>query len=170
MTPQALVRLEKKLAEPASKWTKEDEPFVTRITGGKTYTTEERAVIEAAALVQSFQHRQDLLRDSLSVAQVAKVLGVSRQTPHDRAAAGTLLAVLDKGSWKFPSWQFDADGPNAIVVGLPEVLRALDASPLAKVGWLSRPNRTWDGKTPLQALKEGKLEGVINEARTVGVS
>lgn len=170
MTPQALDRLEKKLEQPASKLTKADEQFVARIARGKTYTAEERAVIEAAALVQSFQHRQELLRESLSVAQVAKVLGVSRQTPHDRVAAGTLLAVLDKGSLRFPSWQFDSNGPNGVLAGLPEVLRALDVSPLAKLAWLTTPNRAWDVKTPLQMLQEGELAAVLSEARAVGVS
>lgn len=170
MTPQTLASLEKRLQEPGPKLTAKDRQFVARITGGKSYTAEESGVLEAAALVQSFQHRQELLRDALSVAQVAKVLGVSRQTPHDRVSAGTLLGVLDKGSWRFPQWQFAANGPNGVVAGLPDVIRALDVSPLAKVAWLTQPNRSFGGNTPLQMLKEGRADAVIAEARAVGVS
>lgn len=170
MTPQTLASLEKRLQKPGPKLTAKDREFVARITGRKTYTDEESAVLEAAALVQSFQHRQELLRDTLSVAQVAKVLGVSRQTPHDRVSAGTLLGVLDKGSWQFPSWQFDASGPNGVVAGLPGVIRALDVSPLAKIAWLTKSNRSFAGKTPLQVLKAGDADAVLAEAHAVGVS
>jgi len=169
MPPQTLANLEKRLEQPVPRLSTEDQAFIARITGGKEYSAEESAVLEAAALVRSFQHREELLRDSLSVAQVAKALGVSRQTPHDRARAGTLLGVLDKGAWRFPRWQFDADGPNGVIGGLPEVLEALDVSPLAKVAWLTQPNRSLGSKSPLQMLEAGKVEAVLAEARAVGV-
>ncbi len=170
MPPQTLAILEKRLDQPAAQASGEDQAFVTRITGGKTYSAEEAAVLEAAALVRSFQRRQELLRDSLSVAQVAKALGVSRQTPHDRARAGTLLGILDNGTWRFPRWQFDPDEPNAVVRALPQVLAALEVSPLAKAAWLTQPNRALGNSSPLQTLKAGNVAAVLAEARAVAAT
>jgi hypothetical protein len=83
---------------------------------------------------------------------------------------GTLLAVLDRGVWRFPAWQFDPEGPDGVVEGLPEVLRALEVSPLAKASWLVRPNQYLEGRTPLAALKEGRVEAVRSAAEAVGAS
>jgi CheY-like chemotaxis protein len=122
-----------------------------------------KRVLEAA-----FRERERLLRDSLSTQEVASLLGVTRQTPHDRAKQRTLLAVEDKNQQRFPPWQFDAFDDNGVVNGLPEVLRALAASPLAQARWLTSTSPVFEGRTPLQALKEGEVERVVNEARGVG--
>ncbi|MGH3147230.1 MAG: hypothetical protein ACRDTR_15645, partial [Rubrobacter sp.] len=102
--------------------------------------------------------------------QVANLLDTTRQTPHDRVRSGTLLAVFDRGVWRFPAWQFDPEGPDGVIEGLPDVLQALHASPLAKASWLVRPNQYLEGRTPLETLKEGLKEPVKNAAETVGIS
>ena len=99
---------------------------------------------------------------------MAKLLGTSRQTPHDRIKSQTLLGVLDKGTYRFPAWQFDPEGPDGVIDGLPEVLRVLEVSDFAKLNWLMRPNPFLDGLTPLVALKQGQKERVIREAAAVG--
>ena len=105
---------------------------------------------------------------SLSAPEVATLLGTSRQTPHDRARAGTLLGVLDRGALRFPRWQFDPQGEDGVVGGLPEVLDALRLSPFGKAYWLSRPNPYLGDRSPVEALKEGELQGVRNLAESVG--
>ena len=109
-------------------------------------------------------------KSSLSGPQAAQMLGRPRQTPHDRVRAGTLLAVRERGGLRFPRWQFDPDGPDGILAGLPQVLKALDISPLAKVSWLVRANPFLQGRSPVQALKSGELEAVLVRARGVGVT
>ena len=99
---------------------------------------------------------------------MAGLLGTTRQTPHDRAGKGKLLAVMDQGRLRFPAWQFDPDGPDGVVAGLSDVLRALDASPLGKASWLTRPNPYLEGRPPLQALRDGDLARVLDQARAVG--
>lgn len=118
--------------------------------------------------MRSFARRRELLAGALTASQVAKLLKTSRQTPHDRLTAGTLLAVMDQGAWRFPSWQFDPDGENGVVPGLPAVIRALRVSPIAKVIWLTRPNPALDGETPLACLKAGQTERVVALAHAVG--
>ena len=144
--------------------------LVADLTGGREYGRQERSALEMAALARSFKRRRELLEGSLSASQVAELLGTTRQTPHDRVKGGTLLAVLDRGAWRFPAWQFDPEGPDGGVEGLPEVLRALHASPLAKVSWFVRPNPYLGGRTPLEALREGQVEAVRSAAEAVGTS
>lgn len=128
----------------------------------------QRAEIEVRALKRYFDERRRMLDGSLSVDQVAALLGTSRQTPHDRAKARTLLAVPDGGRLRFPAWQFDADGPNGVIEGLPAVLRALRIGALAAVRWLTLPNAVLDKRTPLAALRAGDVDRVVAEAAGVG--
>ncbi|MDI3340781.1 MAG: DUF2384 domain-containing protein [Sphaerobacter sp.] len=141
---------------------------IDALTGGRRFTAAERAEAEIDVLMRSFARRRELLAGALTASQVARLLGTSRQTSHDRLAAGTLLAVMDQGAWRFPVWQFDPEGENGVVPGLPAVIRALRVSPLAKISWLTRPNPILDGETPLACLKAGQVERVVALARAVG--
>lgn len=135
---------------------------------GRTFTHEERMQLELDSLFHYFQRRRQLLEGSLTASQVAKLLGTSRQTPHDRLKARTLLGVLDGGVLRFPVWQFDPQGPDGVIDGLPDVLRTLQVSDFAKLNWLVRPNPVLDSLTPVQALQQGHKERVIHEASGVG--
>ena len=142
--------------------------LAARITGGKTYTASERAGLEAAALARSFALRREVLAGSLSAPDVATLLGTSRQTPHDRTRAGTLLGILDRGALRFPAWQFDPQGEDGVVAGLPEVLGALRLSHFGKAYWLSRPNPYLADWSPIEVLRDGDLEAVKSLAESVG--
>jgi hypothetical protein len=145
--------------------------LVADLTGGREYGRQERSALEMAALARSFKRRRELLEGSLSASQVADLLGTTRQTPHDRVKGGALLAVLDRGVWRFPAWQFDPEGPDGVIEGLGEVLRALHASPLAKASWFVRPNPYLEGRTtPLEVLREGQVGAVRSAAEAVGTS
>ena len=78
--------------------------------------------------------------------------------------AGLLLGILDNNLWKFPEWQFDPEGPNGVVKGLPEVLDTLKCGTFAKISWLAGPNAVFDGLRPIDALKMGRIDEVIHEA------
>jgi hypothetical protein len=160
--------LEQALPPPPS--VRERTPLLQALSGGRITTAKERLALESANLARYFQHRQELLRDSLSAVEVARLLGTSRQTPHDRVKAATLLAVRERGGLRFPRWQFDPAGPNGVLPGFVPVLRALDVSPLAQVSWFVRPNPTLEGRTPLEALRAGEGERLVPLARGVGVS
>jgi hypothetical protein len=144
--------------------------LVADLSGGREYGRHERSTLQMAALARSFKRRRELLEGSLTASQVAELLGISRQRPHDRVKGATLLAVLDRGAWRFPPWQFDPEGPDGVVEGLPEVLRALHASPLAKASWFVRPNPYLQGRTPFEALRKGQIEAVRSAAETVEAS
>jgi hypothetical protein len=131
---------------------------------------EEQRELENSALKNFFDWRQELLATSYTASEVAKLLGAkSRQTPHDRRKNKSLIAIQDNSVWKFPKWQFDPIGPDGVIPGLPEVLKALDVPDFSKISWLTRPNPELNGCTPIQVLKKGQKDRVINEAQAVGV-
>ena len=161
-------RIERALESPEVP--EERRELVAELTGGREYGRQEKSALEMATLARSFRRRKELLEGALTAPKVAKLLDTTRQTPHDRVRSGTLLAVLDRGVWRFPAWQFDPEGPDGVVEGLPDVLQMLHTSPLAKASWLVRPNQYLEGRTPLETLKEGRKEAVRSAAERVGAS
>ena len=80
-----------------------------------------------------------------------------------------MLGVKDRGVYKYPLWQFDPEGDDGVINGLPEVLAALDVSNFTKLNWLNKPHLAFEGKTPIEMLKKGEIESVVTEARAVGI-
>jgi len=129
----------------------------------------EQQAMELAALINFFNYRKNLLSGSISATKAAEMLGVSRTTIHERIRTGQLLGIVDNNVMKMPPWQFDAQGPNGAVNGLPEVLAVLPCNVLSKISWLSSSNAIFGNQRPIDVLKIGQLQEVINEARAVEV-
>lgn len=125
--------------------------------------------LELGALQQRFALRRQVLSRTLAADEVAELLQTrSRQTAHDRAKAGTLLAIRDNGRLRFPICQFDPEGPDGVAPGLAEVLQALHLPALAKAAWLERPHPALEGQLPIARLKQGELDGVLAAAQRAG--
>jgi hypothetical protein len=143
--------------------------FLEQITDSIDISDEEHKSRVKANLDRNLGRRDELLQGAMSAPEVAKLLRTSRQTPHDRVKSRSLLSIKDKGKWLFPVWQFDEEGSDRVVEGLPEVLRILSAnsamSTYAQMSWLKRPNKRLGGLEPINALKSGKLDAVVREAR-----
>jgi hypothetical protein len=134
-------------------------------TGEPMPSEPEQALLAIQSLLQFFEARRDLLDGALTAPQAAQLLGVSRQTPLNRVKDNTLLAVLDRGAYRFPVWQFDPQGEDGVLPGLPDVLDALEPQqPFAKLIWLRRPNSTLEGRQPLELLRDRELEPLIDAA------
>ncbi|WP_052056049.1 hypothetical protein [Myxosarcina sp. GI1] len=120
------------------------------------------------------QRRQDLLKDSLTSTQVADLMGWQHhKTASDRLKANTLIGVKDRGVYKFPLWQFDPEGEDGIVDGLPELLSRLNISNFRRINWLSQPMAAFDNLTPIEVLKKGDpndIADLLIEADGVGVA
>ncbi len=150
---------------------KVEEQSLAEAIVGKTYSAEETKELEILNLMNSFAERAKLLQNTISTTEVAKLLSCrSRQTPLDRVKNQTLIAVKDNGQWKYPLWQFDPKGEDGVVDGLPKTIQTLQVSNLAKVSWLTRPNPIFDNITPLEMLKKGQVQQVIDEAVGVGLT
>ena len=134
-------------------------------TGEEIASPEEQAHLGFRSLLSLFEARHMLLDEALTAPQVAKLLRSSRQTPLNRVRNNTLLGVQVNGVWRFPTWQFDAEGDHGVIRGLPQVLRALEPQePFAKLVWLCRPNATLKAP-PVELLRAGEVERVVDAAR-----
>jgi excisionase family DNA binding protein len=141
-------------------------PAVHPATGEPIPSQSEQALLGFRSLLQFFELRRELLDPALTAPQAAELLGVSRQTPLNRVKENTLLAVLDRGAYRFPAWQFDPHGEDGVLAGLPETLAALEPqSPFAKVVWLRRPNPALAGREPVDLLRDREIEPVVGAAR-----
>ena len=165
---QLVVDTLKKLKDSRENAVSQNQDALAETLAGRSFSQEEKIDLELKSLFHYFQCRRQLLEGALTSSQVAELLGTSRQTPHDRVKAQTLLGLLDNGVLRFPTWQFDPEGPDGVIDGLPEILKTLQVSDFAKLNWLVRPNPFLDGLTPIQALRQGYKERVIEEAAGAG--
>lgn len=166
---EVLVNSIKKIKHALLNNSRENNSLIENLTNRSSYSQAEKIELEMNTLLNYFQRRRELLQNCLTAPQVAQLLGTSRQTPHDRLKNKTLLAVRDNGVLRFPAWQFDPEGADGVIDGLPEVLKNLSlSSELAKLNWFMRPNVVLDGLTPVVALKQGLKNRVIAEARSIG--
>ncbi len=141
-------------------------PRIHPATGEPVPSEADQALLAFRSLLQFFESRRHLLDDALTAPQAAELLGVSRQTPLNRLRDNTLLAVLDRGAYRFPVWQFDPQGEDGVLPGLPEVLDSLGPQqPFAKLVWLRRPNPTLAGREPVELLRGREIEPVVDAAR-----
>ena len=104
---------------------------------------------------------------ALSVAELAKALGVSRQAIDKRRKGGQLLALeVGKRGYLYPAWQL---GRTGLLPGLAEVLAALQAdSPWATARFFVSGNDRLGGKRPLDVLRKGNVVAVVAAAEAFG--
>lgn len=131
--------------------------------------TEEQAV--AAVLwadLEAEDNRARLLRQSVSAAEAGRLTGRSRQAVERLRRDGRVLALRAGRQWRYPAWQFDADGPGGLVPFLAEVVARLFGSPAGAAAWLTAPWPELDGDTPLVRLKRRDAEPVLRLAEQLG--
>lgn len=94
--------------------------------------------------------------------------GISRQAVDKRVREGSLLAVPGPSHQRrFPTLQFDRDG--TVVDGLRRVLQALPTkNPWTVLNFLAHPDDRLDGRKPIDLLKRGEVDLVVESARRMG--
>lgn len=102
--------------------------------------------------------------------QVQRLLrGVSRQRIDQRVQEGSLLAVPGPSNKRrFPAIQFDVDGN--VITGLDRVRNVLGfTSPWAVLNFLASPLDDLNGHKPIDLLREGEIDPVLEVARRQGI-
>jgi hypothetical protein len=135
---------------------------------------EPRAATEASALdrarARGLRVRQDLLEQEgglVSAAELADLLGISRQAVDDRRKQGELVALKDAARhFKYPVWQ---SHEGNTLPGLEDVLMALDMTdPMTAIVFYLQPDPRIGGKRPLDAAREGQSGLVLRLAMVFG--
>jgi hypothetical protein len=124
----------------------------------------------AAARLRGLRMREEMLNAEggvLSASQMASRLHITRQAVDKRRRAGKLLAVeLGRRRWLYPAWQV-ADGQ--VLPGLEEVLSDLSEHDCwIQLGFFLSGDYRLGEKTPLDALRRGRLQDVRMAARAYG--
>jgi hypothetical protein len=112
----------------------------------------------AAAYARGAEQKAQLLKacgGTLSVNEVATLLGVSRQAIDKRRREGKLIAVPKGADFAYPAIQFE-DG--AVVPGLQKLLAELESASWVALQFLMAPSEQLSGHSPLQVLKSGTEE------------
>ncbi|TWB89912.1 hypothetical protein FBZ93_11524 [Bradyrhizobium macuxiense] len=137
----------------------------TAVVNKDAFTPDARAlaVLEGVRIAQ-----EDLRRSggAYDLEQVRTLLrGISRQAVDKRVQEGSLLAVPGPSNHRsFPTLQFNVDG--TVVEGLKSVQEALPTSnPWTILNFLTQPDDRLGGRKPIDLLREGKVELVVEAAR-----
>jgi hypothetical protein len=135
----------------ADRWLRTSDPFA-------------RARLRGAVAMRELLGGDD---GALTVGDVAKLLDISRQAIDKRRKAGQLLGVeVAKRGVLYPAWQFIETGT---VAGLAEVLALLqEHDSWAQARFFVTENDRLGGKRPLDLLRRGKSERVLDAARVFG--
>jgi hypothetical protein len=124
----------------------------------------------ARAFLDGLDAKRELLAQNGGVfktEQVAEYLGITPQAVNRRRMSRQLLALtFRKRGFLYPGWQFTDQGT---VPGLDDVLRALAHHDewMQNVFFIS-PNVRLGGCQPLDLLREGRLQDVIEAAKQFG--
>jgi hypothetical protein len=127
---------------------------------------------KARALLRGVRTAQEDLKRAGGAYELDEVRallnGISRQAVEKRVREGALLAVPGPSNRRrFPTIQFADDG--ALVEGLREVRQALPfQNPWAVLNYLVNPEDRLGGRRPIDALKAGEVEKVVEAARRLG--
>jgi hypothetical protein len=126
----------------------------------------------AKALLKGVQIAQTDLKESGGAYDLDQVRflmnGISRQMVDRKVREGSLLAVPGPSNRRaYPTVQFTSDG--TVVPGLRTVQDALPTdNPWAVLNFLVRPDPRLNGRKPIDLLKAGEIDLVVDAARQVG--
>lgn len=125
-----------------------------------------QALLEGVRIVQEDIRRAGGAYDLEQVRTLMQ--GVSRQAVDKRVQEGSLLAVPGPSNRRsYPTLQFNRDG--TIVEGLKAVCAALPTSnPWTILNFLARPDDRLQGRKPIDVLKSGNVDLVVEAARRLG--
>lgn len=121
----------------------------------------------AKAKLRGLQLKQQLIEAEggcVSSDEIAQMLGVTRQAINQRRQRGRLIGLSrGKGKYVYPLWQFTDTGKT--LAGLEAVLEQLsEVDSWMQVTFFLNPNLRLENKTPLEVLRMGKVEPVVNGA------
>lgn len=124
------------------------------------------------AKARSLEVRRRLLEEAggvYEVAEVADFLGVTPAAVHQRRQRGTLLAVRSaRGQWVYPAFQFD---PPELANEIAPVLTAFRTTePWTKLSVLLSSAPSLGGKRPIDALRDGDIDGAVDAVASYGLN
>lgn len=101
--------------------------------------------------------------EMLSADEFAREIGATRETVNRKRKRHEVLGLEGaKRGVRFPKWQIGEDGE--LIRGLPQLFEALNGHPWSVYRFLLQENNSLDGRTGLEALRNGMLDQAISVA------
>jgi hypothetical protein len=124
----------------------------------------------APAFIRGIEAKRRLVEGyggALGAEEVANILGITRQAVDKRRRAGKLLGLTTgRYGFRYPVWQFTESG---VVPGLQAVLAVLAPhDEWMQAAFFVGEHPRLGGKKPIDLLKDGKLERVLDAAEVYG--
>jgi hypothetical protein len=120
----------------------------------------------APARLRGLRLQQEILAaegGSCSAQSLANALGITRQAVDKRRKRGALIGLsLGRRGYAYPVWQIGLPGLESVLAKLH------DLDPWTQSAYFLAPNRWLEGVTPLNALRRGEIDAVVNAARMYG--
>jgi hypothetical protein len=135
---------------------------------GPAPTEKEAEQLTQLSLARVEQLVEDLRKVFIKEKEVESRLGVDSAEIQAFIDEKKILALDIGGERLFPACQFDTASSNRTVAGLSQVLQVLDFSPLGQALWLTRPHRMLEDRIPIELLREGCIELVVDAAKGAG--
>ena len=124
----------------------------------------------AAAKLRGLLAKPQLLEAEggcLSSQEAATVLGITRQAVDKRRGKGRLIGLPVGRVYVYPAWQFT---PGKTLSGLEQVLQVLQVQdPWMQTVWMVNGNHRLAGRSPLEVLRQGNLDAVLEAAQLYGI-
>jgi len=123
-----------------------------------------------AARLRGVERQQSLVDKSggvLKGEKAAELLGISRQAVDKRRRQGRLIGLTQgRRGYAYPVWQFEG---GKTLANLEKVLdRLQDHDPWMQLTFFLNANDRLDGSSPLDMLRSGKVEPVLEAAASYG--
>ena len=117
----------------------------------------------AAATARGIAQRKSLLEaegGTASGQEMADLLGITRQAVDKRRKSGTLLAIpTGSNDWRYPRWQLH---DQQVLPGFDRLMKVFEGrGPWTRFHFLLSPNERLDGQRPLDALRSGNIDKVV---------
>ncbi len=124
----------------------------------------------AAARLRGMERQQSLVKKSGGVVrgeEAAAFLSISRQAVDKRRRQGHLIGLTQgRRGYAYPAWQFEG---GKTLANLERVLDALrDHDPWMQLTFFVNANDRLNGRSPLEMLRSGKLDPVLQAAASFG--
>lgn len=120
----------------------------------------------APARLRGLRAKKQLLEAEggvVSGRELADALGITRQAVDKRRLNGKLIGIdLGKRGYAYPVWQIDLDGLGAVLAELDEL------DPWTQALFMLSANSWLEGETPLDLLRRGQLDRVLEAAKLFG--
>ena len=124
----------------------------------------------APSFIRGIEAKRRLIEESggvLSAEQIAQNLGITGQAVEKRRQAGKLVALTTgRHGYRYPAWQFTDSGS---LPGLEDVLKVLAShDEWMQTAFFVSKNPRLNSRTPIEMLKAGHLQEVLDSAEAYG--